>query len=367
MATIFMETPDATQAKEFWTTVVGAVTYDTGQKKSGLASWKADSGAGNAAAYLRKTAILADAGRRISVYFRFNAFPANVMSILTLFDSTEGLWSLEVQVNPSGVLSFEGVTGSTLSTGIWYRICLAYTITSSTISEFRVYLNGILDITKSNIANRTDSSAIRIGWRDSPGANKVLNFHHVYVDDSAALTDIGDIRVTAKLPNAVVHDDFDGSTGAVNERPISEANLQSHTDTTQVHQDYDIETAAGGDVDISADTQIALSFWVWAADGSGANGTPKLIYQADTEQAISLVATPSLFTKIVDTAIYPSAGTSVIGMESTGAGADTFFYEGGVLVAYKVAAPSPPAAEVSQRSIIFDNVVVKVPHKMVGY
>src|SRR3990167_4845723 len=148
MATIFMETPDATQAKEFWTTVVGAVTYDTGQKKSGLASWKADSGAGNAAAYLRKTAILADAGRRISVYFRFNAFPANVMSILTLFDSTEGLWSLEVQVNPSGVLSFEGVTGSTLSTGIWYRICLAYTITSSTISEFRVYLNGILDINK---------------------------------------------------------------------------------------------------------------------------------------------------------------------------------------------------------------------------
>ncbi len=39
MATAFLETPDATQGKEFWTTVVGTVVYDSATAtKSGLAS-----------------------------------------------------------------------------------------------------------------------------------------------------------------------------------------------------------------------------------------------------------------------------------------------------------------------------------------
>ena len=341
---VYLTTGDA--GTQFWNTVSGSVTYDTTQTKSGRGSWQVI----GASKYLSKNNILNDAGRRITLYVRFDTLPN---SDTAFFEIDNGSSAVRVRIRATGVLhlwdstgAFQiGSNGSTLSAGVWYRISLSYTITSTTVNEFRLFLNGTLDISVSNATiNLTGTVGLKAGLITGDGT-VVFNFHHVYVDDSAALTDTGDIRITAKLPNAVVHDNFDTASDVanVNDRPIDTTTPDRHNASTQVHQDYDIQTAADGDVNISGNTLVAFDYWVWAADGSGPNGTPKIVTRADTETAVSLASAYSLFNVLEDSATYPSAGASVIGMESTGANADTLFGEAGVLVA-SLGDPVPEAA-----------------------
>ena len=81
MTTLFVECPDATQGTQFWSSVTGSVTYDTtaGVKKSGLASWKCDSGAGNASAYVTRTVT---GIKRAGAYFCLSQFPDVQIKIL---------------------------------------------------------------------------------------------------------------------------------------------------------------------------------------------------------------------------------------------------------------------------------------------
>jgi hypothetical protein len=62
-----------------------------------------------------------------------------------------------------------------------------------------------------------------------------------------------------------------------------------------------------------------------------------------TESAITLTGTPALYTKITDSATYPTNAAG-IGMRSTGAAVDTFLYEAGTLIAYKPGAGAVSAA-----------------------
>lgn len=357
VATAFMETPDATQSTQFWSSVSGSVTYDTSQKKSGLASWKLDTTAANTAAFANSANGGIGVDGRASFYIRFTNLPAASTAIMSTKESGT-VFQFQVLISSAGVLSLWtgdgasqiGSNGSTLATGQWYRLALAWKITDTTHYDVRLFLDGnsTPDITGTNTPTLASAAPSQLSfgwWGASPGVSKVLNIQHVYADNSNSLTDTGDIRVTAKLPTTGIHVDFNTLVigGAVNQRPIDETNRWEHRATTQVHQDYDIQAWSAGDVDISGNIIVALTSWIWAADGAGANGTPKMIYfngsSGDQESAVSLTATATLFTKIVDTAKYPDSGVAAVGMESTGAGADTFLYEAGVLVAYKVEPP----------------------------
>lgn len=280
---------DATFGLEFWSSKTGS-TSDSTQAKTGPRSVKCDSGAGNLAASVGQANVLADAGRRISFWVRFTDLPNSTTSIYTQ-PPPVGNNHFKLKITSAGVLQlFDGRSaaantqigsdGSTLSTGVWYRICIAYTITNGTTNEIRVFLNGSLDISVSNGANvGTGTTTLTLGWAQIPGANKVLNLDDVYIDDSSALTDTGDIRVTAKLPNAENVNNFDTAIGNargttdynnVNERALSETNGWRHDALTVVNENYGIQNAATGDVDLTDATLVARTAWLWAKRDSAA-------------------------------------------------------------------------------------------------
>ncbi|GEM_PF-6977796 len=344
ITTLFMETPDATQGIQFWTASNGSVTYDTSQNKSGVASWKAAYTAFTAA-YLRKQNIFSTQAGRATGYFRLQDFPTNFVQ---LHWARTGSFQFGVGVNGSGVLQIRtntggtqlGSNGSTLSQNTWYRISMVWNITNATTFTVKVFLNGVLDITANSGTLTADATnAIYNGWVESNSAgSKQLWFHHIYVDNDTSLTDTGDIRVTAKLPGTVNNNGFDttGGTGAVNERPISTTNyMQDATSSTPgALQDYTLQIATQGDMDVSDHAVVARTAWVWAARGAtGSQTTAASIIDNGSETAITLTATPAIYTVTTYSATYPSNANG-IGMRAIDGTYDTYFYEGGTLIAY---------------------------------
>lgn len=345
MATKLMETPDATQGTQFWTSVIGSVTYDTtaSKKKSGLASWKCDSGAANGRAQLYKSRQV----DRVSVYLCFSQLPSSTVQILYLWGTSAGI---SICLTSGGVLQLWdnagsvqiGSDGTTVTTDVLYRLCLATAYSDTTWTDAKLFLNGALDISESGLSI-TRGSGLAVGWLEAPGANKVLNFQHVYVDDDTSLTDTGDMRVTAKLPDEVNDNNYDttGGTGAVNERPISETNYMMHADKSSVLQDWTLETAAEGDVDISGDTLVARCAWMWSVHSKDGD-TYYIVDDGDSSTGWSDQVVAKLNTKITDSASYPSNAAG-IGQKSGAAAPDDYLYECGTLIAYTVSA-APPAA-----------------------
>src|ERR1051325_1179465 len=166
---------------------------------------------GGAEYLITQDGVLADAGSRVSHYFYLVALPtAAKRTILQATTAGAATKSWALYVTSAGVLQLWrgagtaqiGSNGPTLSTGQWYKISVAYTITSSTINRFNVFVDQAIAISVTN------SSSIQINTSDLIiGANAAdatfdARVSDIYVDDSAALTDPGNIWVTAKRPNA---------------------------------------------------------------------------------------------------------------------------------------------------------------------
>jgi len=193
--------------------------------------------------------VVSDTGSRFSVYVYLVALPTNskvdimsVTSVVRLYLTSDGVLQLW---RGNGIAQIGG-NGSTLQTGRWYRISLAYTISSSTVNEFRVFVDGTLDITTSNKSSiPTSSSTVTLG---RTGTDSVLDYRisDFYVDNSNSLSDTGNVGVTAKRPysngTAVEFTTQIGSgnsgygsghADAVNERPLSTTNGWSRSTTTK--------------------------------------------------------------------------------------------------------------------------------------
>ena len=156
---------------------------------------------------------------------------------------------------------------------------------------------------------------------------------------------LGAIRVTAKLPASNNVNQFTTAIGAnpadrwtnVNERALSETN--GWLDAVDAHaENYGIEAASAGDVNISGATLIARMAWVWAKATTGGLGSPKITNNG-TDTAVVLASTSKLFTNIVDSGSYP-ANAAAVGMVSAGVTDTTSLFEAGMLVAYIPAAAS---------------------------
>lgn len=295
-----------------------------------------------------KTSGIADAGTRASFYIYLNALPNATASII-------GIGNMRIRLTSGGVLQLwngttaqVGSNGSTLSTGIWYRISLAYTITSTSVNRFEQFLNGVSDISVTNATVVTGGISFAIGNLSTNTTLDMRSSDH-YVDDSSALTDPGNIWVTAKRPNANgTTNGFTtqiGSGGSgygtghspqVNERALSTTNGWSITSFGATTEEYNIESQSTGDIDIS--TATIIDYMGWVSEGDGGSRVNSIIVNGVSSNFTSGGGVSAIYTKIVGSSTYPAGTGADIGM--TGAGnIDTYsLFECGIVVAYIPAA-----------------------------
>lgn len=331
----------------FNTTTVGTVASDTVVKNTGPRSIKLSTGnPSTLAAVDTVPGVLNDAGRRISFYFRFSALPASSGVFFRVADSLSAaivsglvLSSGVIQNTPAGATAVAGTT--VLSVNTWYRISISYTITDTSTYQAKIYINGVLDSTSNaGTLTREDSSILRLTATTGWPIDTDLWFDDIVVDDGNDYTDIGDLRVTAKKPVADNINDFDTAVGAnpanryenVSEIPLSTTNGWQHAGVSDVQENYTIQAASVGDVDVSTKRIVGHIAWIRAKGVASGAGTPKIMNNG-TETAIVLTATITPYFSATTTSVYPSNAAGV-GMRSTNYTDDAFLYECGQLIVY---------------------------------
>ena len=342
MGILFAETPDATQAFEFWDSQTRTITYDTTTgRKSGLASWKCDSTGSNLAAELL-TGDIGDVAR-CSCYVRFTNFPAATQKFMVMQLAGD---SIACAVSSGGVLTFiddagTETTGSTLSVGQDYLIMMVQDRAAS--PAVKVFLDTVEDI---DIASADDGAGglneVVFGMIGTWGASKVNNFQHFYVDDVTDLTDPGDVQVTAKIfdtdsaPNL-----FDTNVGNNpsnrfennNERPINESNGWSNISTTSNEEEFQIQDAATGDENIAGKGILGYIAWWWAKRGSG-GGTTRFCLGLGPTFGLEFTTTSQFFSGRTNAASYPTAFPQISVDHPSGGSSDSFWYESGAIIVY---------------------------------
>lgn len=307
---------------------------------------------------VRANGAVTDAGGRISVYVYFatmSGAASNGLIALVKSGTTTGV--VNVRITSAGVLQIVvggnstqiGSDGATLSTGGWYRLTFCWTITSSTVNSFKLYVNGALSASGSNATLlNTVSADVRFG-NISGDTSEVLYMSDFYVDNDTSLNDTGDVRVTAKRPNANgTSNQFTTQIGAggsgygsghspqVNERPQSDTNGWSLSTTTKVTEEYNIEGEATGDIDLSSVVILDYMGWIRAKESTVSNSPVAHIIVNGTATAKTLTTAAAYYKQIAGSSTYPAGSGTDIGMDgqyTTTAGTYSL-YECGISVAY---------------------------------
>lgn len=245
-----------------------------------------------------------------------------------------------------------GSDGSTLITGTWYRLTICWNVTSTSVNEYRVYLNGVLDISASNVSVNSVVIAETVFGRHGDAA---LDFRvsDIYRDDSSSASDIAtDVWSTAKRPNANgTTNNFSTQIGAggsgygsghspqVNERALSTTNGWSMVGAgSAVTEEYAVESAATGDINISTATLIDYMGWVYASSLAGETAS---IVVGGSSSSIALTSANTAFLKAKGGTAYPGGGTD-IGIITDTSLTTVSLYECGLMFAYTPALPGPP-------------------------
>lgn len=368
MATTFLEPGGdaifgaASGTNTFWTLGTGTLETDfvhgTHVKSLGFTS--------NTINTLTKNTLLADTGARISFYFYLNVLPSATASIV-IIESSTGIPRVNIRLTTSGVIQLWnastaqiGTNGATLSTGAWNRISLAYTVTSTTVNRFELFVNGTSSISITNATiGGTGTSRFLIGNNEG---NSTLDtrFSDIYVDNLSTLTDPGNIWVTAKRPfsngttNGFTTQIGAGGSGygtghapQVNERPLSTTNGWSMIGAgSAIPEEYNIEGQSVGDITTVGGTIV--DYLGWASASSLAGETASIIVNNVTSN-ISLTSTNTLFTQVASSTSYPAGTGTDIGIITSTALTTVSLYECGVLVAF---IPGTGSTSVSPLSIL---------------
>lgn len=299
--------------------------------------------------------LVADAGARISFYLYIVAYPTS-NSIIRVNNS--GTASFNLNLSSTGALSLNNGAGTALcaptaspnlALNSWYRVSFAYTVTSTTVNEFRLFIDGKLVGTGTNkTVSTTGINSFYLGNVNGT-ANMDIRVSDVYVDDSTALTDTGDMWVTAKRPNANgTANNFTtqiGSGGSgygtghspqVNERPSSDTNGWSVAAVAATTEEYNIESKSTGDIDITKATIQSVMGWVRVK--SLIAETAQIVLDSATSN-IASTTTITTFKKVGGSS-YPAGSGTDIGVVSSATVTTISLYECGVVVAYT---PPPPA------------------------
>lgn len=297
------------------------------------------------------SATIANAGARISLYVYINTMPSASCGLFSIYTTPGGTDTevCTVKITNAGVLQLWqnntsnqiGSNGSTLSTGTWYRLCLSYTITSGAVNEFRLYKDSVSDISVTNATLTTIGvSRFRIGLTD--GTVDFRTSDH-YIDDSTALTDTGDVWVTAKRPisNGTLNE-FTTQVGTgtpsygsghapqVNERELNAGNAWSIQNAVKKTEQYTIEGASIGDMNITGKTIVDYVGWVSCKVGSSSTGN---IIVNNVATNISVTTANAIFTKVAGSTTYP-AGNTDIGIDTNTVNQLFTLNECGILIAF---------------------------------
>lgn len=352
---------DATFDITFWTTSSGTFVSDTAQFFTGTRSWKLTVGSAGAVALLGTgNNVLADAGRRISIYMRFETLPATGPGVFLAIDQAGGANDIFVlAITSTGKLQLQELNGATivnttngattLVAGVWYQFVISYTITDSTHYTANVYINGALEIARVNNAGgvtiNVASSQLLIAAFQFDN-NKSVWIDNIYVDDGATLDYPGKRLITAKRPfangttvgfttqvGAGGSGYGGGHTPQVNERPLSQTNGWSKAVTgVAITEEYNVEGRAVGDANLVGATIIDSRAWILAK--SLASETGSMVYFGSSVP-IALTSTPTLFITSVGLATYPAGTGSDIGIISATTSTTVTLYECGIIVVYE--------------------------------
>jgi len=298
-----------------------------------------------------KTAVgsCVDAGGRFNCWIYLNVLNTAVATIIAN-DNSGGTLLYRVRLSAANKLQVwnasaqMGTDGATVTSGVWHRIAFCWTVTSTTVNRFVVFLDGVQTISVTNgTLSATGTSLTSIGNESGESALDMRSSDH-YLDNSSALTDPGNIWVTAKRPfsngttNGFTTQIGSGGSGygtghapQVNERPLSTTNGWSMVGAgSAITEEYSIESQSAGDINITGSTIVDFMGWLDAKSLAGE--TASLILAGSTSN-ISLTSTITIFEKIAGSTTYPAGGTD-IGIITTTALTTVSLYECGIAVAY---------------------------------
>lgn len=357
----------ARQDFNFWTggTAVGstgAITSDSQAVLGSVRSIKCVTGSGaDGSGFCVMNAVMADAGRRYTFGFRYTGTPApatNGAEFATVVNTSAGQLVFMIGLTSASKLIVLSDSHANLGTGTAvlaastdYRISCAYTITSTTVNTITVRLydstNTLLDTL--TVTNATlvvaSGDAFAFGFRvngSNAGANLTVFGSHFYIDDGTS-GDIGNVRVTAKLPlsngttNGMTGSGTPSGTGTgnaryVNERPASTTNFVSVVAAgSAITEEYNIQAASVGDNDLTGATIVDYTGWLYAK--ALLSETGKIIVN-NVQTNISLVNANTMFTQIAGSATYPAGTGTDIGIITATTATTVSLYEAGVMVAY---------------------------------
>lgn len=310
---------------------------------------------------ITRNTILTDTGSRCSFYIYLVAVPSDTTQPIISFQNSSATDAFQIRLTTGGILRITagngaqlGVNGSTLSTGIWYRISLSYTVTSTTVNEFRLFKNGVLDVSVTNgTISTTVTDRMQVG---NIGTDTALDFRisDIFVDNSSSLTDISsDVWVTAKRPfaNGTTNGFTSTGTGSgygtgnavyVNERPLSLVSFVSVVGTgSAITEEYNIENASTGDIDISAAS--LLDYMGWVDTKAALSETGQIILNNATSN-ISIVTVNKVFLAFAASTTYPAGTGTDIGEVTSTTVTTVTLNESGIIFAYT---PGVAVAKVS--------------------
>lgn len=311
--------------------------------------------------------VVSDSGGRVSFYLYIVSLPAaaakdSIMAILKSDGTTGVAW---VAITSGGVLRMYstsaavqiGSDGPPLVAGTWYRISLAYTITSTAVNRFELFVDSkpAISITNATLVNVTSSCVgFGAGLGVLSGSSSTnLRGSDFYVDNSSSLTDTGDIWVTAKRPNANgTTNGFSTQIGAggsgygsghspqVNERALSVTNGWSMVGAgSAVTEEYNIENAATGDINIT--NEPIVDYMGWVSTSSLAGETINIILNG-VNFAQAITSTNTMYKKYAGSTQYPAGTGTDIGIQTDTSLTTVSLFECGVVIAFKKANTSGP-------------------------
>lgn len=246
--------------------ITGTVTRDTTTFRSGLASWKFDSGAGNALAWtVLSSTLVASTTYYFRAYCRFAGFPSFAVSPAILgFGTNRSTTGIELGIDnggglrwydPNTGLSILGGSGSVRSASNlnqWYRIEASITLNgSSQITDFSYLLDGVQGTSYTGKTIAITATGQSMGWvQQVPGASLVFNIDDVALNDSTGTqqnTWPGEGSIVLVKPNAdsaigtgwtlgtgTAIASNSGSTAVKNVPPVGVADLTAGSDTKQI-------------------------------------------------------------------------------------------------------------------------------------
>ena len=239
-----------------------------------------------------------------------------------------------------------------LAINTWYRISFSYYITNTTTFQGKIYINGILDSTaNAGTLTRTGSDNFVLGLASGGRGNNInYYFDDIYVAtggaSSSSQPDPGNILVTAKRPNANgTTNNFNtqiGSGGSgygsghspqVNEQPLNTANGWSIIGAgSAVTEEYNVENAATGDVNITGVTIVDYVGWLYT--NAVLSETAKMIVNGVSTNISIPANANTMFQVAAGSTTYPAGSGSDIGETTDTTVTTVSLYECGIIIAY---------------------------------